>query len=245
MRRMGWVPVAGVVLLAACGGDGGSDIQSPPGNTPPKANFGATCTGLTCAFSDSSTDAEGSIKAWQWNFGDGASSTDQNPSHDYGAAQPYNVTLTVTDSGGATDSVTKSVTPQPPPTAELTCTNASAPGTPTTCSFTLPVAAAVKAVWTDSIPCGAHGDVFRFTAPVVDTLTADGCFTPVGTEVDLPSSPAGTQVTFDFIGGLTAFTTAIQVSGQYPEWTLMGEDALGSPFPLDYADLGVTLTVVQ
>jgi hypothetical protein len=38
--------------------------------------------------------------------------------------------------------------------------------------------------------------------------------------------------------------TAVQVSGQYPEWTLVGEDAVGAPFPTDFADMGVTLTVL-
>jgi PKD repeat protein len=243
MRRIGWVPVAGVVLLAACGGDNGGDVQGPPANTPPTADFGADCTGLSCTFSDNSSDAEGSIKGWQWDFGDGATATDQDPVHGYAAAQTYNVTLTVTDSAGATGSVTKPVTVQAP-TADLVCTNATTPGTATTCSFTLPEAAAVRAVWTDGTPCEAHGDVFAFTSPVADTLASDGCFTPVGTQVDLASSPAGTQVSFEFTSGLTQYMTAVQVSGQYPEWTLVGEDAVGAPFPTDFADMGVTLTVL-
>jgi PKD repeat protein len=244
MRSRGWVPAASAVLFAACGGGSGSDIQAPPpGNTPPTANFGVTCAGLACTFSDSSTDAESSIKAWQWNFGDGASATDQNPVHSYAAAGSYNATLTVTDSAGATDSITKPVQPQAP-TAELTCTNATTAGGAATCSFTLPEAAAIKAVSTDSIPCQAHGDVFAFTAPVADTLTTDGCFAPAGTEVDLASAPAGTQVSFNIVSGLTQYMTAVQVSGQYPQWTLAVEDAVGAPFPPDFADMSVTLTVI-
>ena len=38
--------------------------------------------------------------------------------------------------------------------------------------------------------------------------------------------------------------TAVQVSGQYPEWTLSAEDAVGAPFPPDLADMTVTLTVL-
>jgi hypothetical protein len=241
MRSRGWVPAAGVILFAACGG--GNDIQAPPDNTPPTANFGASCAGLTCTFSDSSSDAEGSIKGWQWNFGDGATAPDQNPVHKYATAGPYNVALTVTDSAGATGSVTKAVQAQAA-TADLTCTNATAPGSATTCSFTLPETGAVRAVMTDTIPCEAHGDVFAFTAPVVDTLTSDGCFAPAGTEVDLASAPAGTQVSFNIVGGLTQYMTAVQVSGQYPEWTLAVEDAVGAPFPPDFADMAVTLTVL-
>jgi len=242
MRSM-WILAAGTLVLAACGNNNGGDVTKPPTNTPPVAKFGVNCTGLTCTFSDSSTDAEGAIQAWKWDFGYGNSSTDQNPVHDYAAAQPYNATLTVTDAGGDTNSVTKPVTLEAP-TADLTCTDAATPGAPATCSFTLPQAAAIQAVTTDSIPCQAHGDSFIFTAPVVDTLTADGCFAPAGTQVQLAAQPAGTQVTFQITSGLTQYMTAVQVSGQYPEWTLAVEDAVGAPFPPDFADMGVTLTVL-
>ena len=245
MRSM-WFLTAGAVVLAACGSNNnGGDVTGPPPptNTPPAANFGVTCQELICTFSDSSTDAEGSIKAWAWKFGDGGTATDQNPVHTYAAAQSYNATLTVTDSAGATDSVTKPVTPTAP-TADLTCTNATAAGGATTCTFTLPQAAAVQATTTDSVPCQAHGDVLAFTAPVADTLTTDGCFAPVGTQVALPASPAGTVVTFEIVSGLTQYMSAVQVSGQYPAWTLAVEDAVGAPFPVDFADQSVTLTVL-
>ena len=190
MRSTGWALTAGTVVLAACGSGDGGNVTEPPANTPPTANFGVTCEQLTCTFSDSSTDAEGSIKAWHWDFGDGNNDTTRNPVHDYAAAQTYSATLTVTDSGGATNSVTKPVAPQAP-TADLTCTNATVAGGAATCSFTLPQAAAIRAVSTDTTPCQAHGDVFAFTAPVVDTLTADGCFAPPGTQVELARLAGG------------------------------------------------------
>ena len=43
----------------------------------------------------------GYVDEWQWSFGDGATSTDQNPSHTYGDAGNYTVTLTVTGPGGS------------------------------------------------------------------------------------------------------------------------------------------------
>lgn len=82
----------------------------PPANQPPTANFSFSCTGLTCSFTDASTDADGTIASRSWNFGDGAGSTATNPSHTYAAAGTFNVTLSVTDDDGAGDSEVKPVT---------------------------------------------------------------------------------------------------------------------------------------
>jgi PKD repeat protein len=79
-------------------------------NAPPTAQFSVVCTSLNCEFSDGSSDGDGYIASWNWNFGDGSTSTDQNPVHDYGAAGSYNVTLEVTDDGGLTDATTKTAT---------------------------------------------------------------------------------------------------------------------------------------
>ena len=51
-----------------------------------------------------SNDPDGSISSYSWNFGDGQSSTQANPSHAYSSAANYTVTLTVTDNNGASAS---------------------------------------------------------------------------------------------------------------------------------------------
>jgi len=79
-------------------------------NAPPSASFTANCGGLTCTFADGSSDSDGSITGWAWDFGDESSSSAQNPSHTYQAAGTYTVTLTVTDNGGARGSTSKPVT---------------------------------------------------------------------------------------------------------------------------------------
>jgi xanthomonalisin len=91
-------------LLTDIGGGGGGT------NTPPVANFSDTVSGLAVAFTDSSTDSDGSIASRSWNFGDGSTSTATSPSHTYTAAGTYSVSLTVTDNGGATNTKTQSVT---------------------------------------------------------------------------------------------------------------------------------------
>jgi PKD repeat protein len=80
------------------------------GNHAPVANFSFTTNLLVANFTDSSTDSDGTIASRAWNFGDGGTSTATNPSHTYAAAGTYNVALTVTDNGGATNTKTTSVT---------------------------------------------------------------------------------------------------------------------------------------
>ncbi len=79
-------------------------------NQPPTAGFTFTTADLTATFADTSTDSDGSVVAWSWDFGDGGTSTAQNPTHTYEAARTYTVSLTVTDDDGATGSISKPVT---------------------------------------------------------------------------------------------------------------------------------------
>ncbi|MDZ4811465.1 MAG: PKD domain-containing protein [Pseudomonadota bacterium] len=80
------------------------------GNVAPSANYSFTTSGLTANFTDSSTDSDGTIASRSWNFGDSTTSTSTNPSKTYSAAGSYSVVLTVTDNGGLTNSITRSVT---------------------------------------------------------------------------------------------------------------------------------------
>jgi len=59
---------------------------------------------LTVQFTDQSSD---SPSEWSWNFGDGGTSTEQNPSHKYTAVGTYSVTLTAKNTAGST-TLTKS-----------------------------------------------------------------------------------------------------------------------------------------
>ena len=52
-------------------------------------------------FKDSSTDEDGKIVKWSWNFGDGTRSKVQNPSHSYKTVGKYTIKLKVTDDDGS------------------------------------------------------------------------------------------------------------------------------------------------
>ena len=61
---------------------------------------------LTVNFTDQSFSNDGSpIISWAWSFGDGNTSTQQNPSHTYGSADDYNVCLTITTANGCSNSI--------------------------------------------------------------------------------------------------------------------------------------------
>jgi PKD repeat protein len=98
------------------------DYLSGTGNLAPDADFTFSCTDLTCSFSDTSSDSDGTVVAWSWSFGDRGNSTEQSPSHTYAASGTYTVTLTVTDDQGASDNVSAEVSAGTEPTADIALT---------------------------------------------------------------------------------------------------------------------------
>ena len=96
-------------------------VTGMPINQRPTAAFTESIDVLTVTFTDTSTDNDGSIVNRDWDFGDGNTSTEQNPANVYAASGTYTVTLTVIDDGGATDSTSHDVTVDdgiaPPPSS--------------------------------------------------------------------------------------------------------------------------------
>jgi PKD repeat protein len=93
---------------AGGGGGGGDD------NAAPDAQFSvsptSTTVGNAVSFDAStSSDADGSVQSYEWSYDDGNVDTGTTVSHSFASAGTYDVTLTVTDDDGATDSRTRTV----------------------------------------------------------------------------------------------------------------------------------------
>jgi PKD repeat protein len=91
----------------------------PAGTSAPVANFtsapSSPKTGDAVQFTDSST---GAPTSWSWSFGDGATSTVQNPPHTFQTAGKFSVKLTASNAGGS-NSATKSITVAAKPSAPV------------------------------------------------------------------------------------------------------------------------------
>jgi PKD repeat protein len=104
-----------------------SATDSPTaGQAPLTVNFKGSASGGTSPYS------------YRWTFGDGGSSTSQNPSHTYSSAGTYTATLTVTDSTSATNSksLTITVTSAPSQLAANVLASPSSGQAPLTVNFT-------------------------------------------------------------------------------------------------------------
>ena len=111
--RAGWAGVLiSAALLSACGGGGGGDDAPPP--PPPVqgvaipdnlAIAAAASTDVTSGTAFTSNAAATTGLSFAWNFGDGTTSTEASPKHDYAKVGDYAVTLKVSNAAGASKEV--------------------------------------------------------------------------------------------------------------------------------------------
>ncbi|GAB4281289.1 MAG: hypothetical protein Kow0068_05710 [Marinilabiliales bacterium] len=104
------------------------DWQCMMPSVPPSADFSVnqttTCTGIV-SFTDLSTNGPTS---WEWDFGDGTNSTQQNPTHTYSTNGTYSVSLIVTNQYGSdtiieNNLITVNLPPAPTTTNDTICEN--------------------------------------------------------------------------------------------------------------------------
>jgi PKD repeat protein len=202
-----------------------------------QADFDVACAGLTCVLTNSST-ATGGSATYLWTFGDGQTSTDQDPAPVvYNVTTPTTFTITlVATNGAATSQATKQV--RVSPAATLTCNGVA-------CALVLDQASTVV-VTLQTQDCEAHGNTFVITAPAVDTLFTDGCFAPVapaaGSSFTLNNGDAyaaGTQLSAAVLTGVAgAENPQLHVTGTFDTgWTLEFDDGFVGEGEPDFNDL--------
>jgi PKD repeat protein len=83
----------------------------PPTDNPPSADFISRCPKRKCQFDSGPSSDDIGIVSRHWDWGDGTSTTNNKrfQSHTYSSAGQRTVTLTVTDTNGQTDSISKTV----------------------------------------------------------------------------------------------------------------------------------------
>ena len=225
-------------------------VTAPAENEAPTAAFTFSCLSQDCSFTNGSTDPNpGDVLTYAWDFGDGITSTEEDPTHTYAVtvADTFEVTLTTTDAGGLEGVFSDSVIVAPP----AICEGAS-------CDLTLQANAAVTVTLT-SVGCTAAGNTLRIVAPVDTTLFDDGCNTAEGTSFDLVGGTAnvfaaGTAIVPEVISGSQSLsftpTLRIQTGSAYPTWILEFDDGegCGEANPTcggtepDFDDLIITIT---
>ena len=101
-----------VIICTGCGGSGGGGSNDEnddlsPVNSPPISeiispeNNTTFSVGDEISFAGTGTDSDGSIASYEWDFGDGQTSTEQNPVHNYSSEGSFTVVLKTVDNLGA------------------------------------------------------------------------------------------------------------------------------------------------
>lgn len=87
----------------------------------PQFNTSNYCLGESTVFTNQSIGAESDVQAWEWNFGDGTSSSLKSPNHQYTKPGIYTISLTPrTISGNCSNALTKTIEIRERPTAAFT-----------------------------------------------------------------------------------------------------------------------------
>jgi PKD repeat protein len=183
---------------------------------------------LTVRFTDTSNDADGTLVAHRWDFGDGTTSTEANPTHTYASSGKFDVALSVTDDRGRSDQKTARgfITVDPPglAAAVLPVSRSVTVGTPATAFVTITNTGAITAtsVGIELTAAPALPLTLGFQTTVLATNQATGA---PNVPVDIlagqsqtyvialtPTAPlAPTEVSFNFSG--TNTSSARPISG--------------------------------
>lgn len=114
----------GVTVTDTSGCSGSINVTAQVNPLPnPLFTASAVCEGTPTQFTDATTTGGSSITSWLWDFGNGTTSSQQNPGHTYSTPGNYNVQLTVTDANGCSNTYTSTITVNPAPNVSFTASN--------------------------------------------------------------------------------------------------------------------------
>jgi PKD repeat protein len=185
---------------------------------------------LDVQFTDAST---GYPTGWSWDFGDGATSAEQSPAHQYTVAGIYTVSLTVTNSNG-TDTETKTnyiTVTQPFVTASFT-TDKSGGNVPLTVAFTdTSTGDPSPSSWQWNFGDGSPNVT---TQSPTHTFNGTGIFTvmlTVGNGMNTSTATTTITVTSPTVTWVDASYTPDVTDGDYPLEVVFTDTSTGSPVP--------------
>ncbi len=172
------------------------------------ASATSICTGSNITFTDQST---GGATGWQWNFGDGGTSTTQSPVHSYAAAGVYSVSLTITK-GSASNVITK--------TNYITISSGNAVSVSINTSQSWPSCQSSSVTFTAVPVNGGAGPVYQWKVNGANSGTNSSTFTYAPSNNDIISCvltsniacPGGNPATSNTITALVTNLLAASVS---------------------------------
>jgi gliding motility-associated-like protein len=111
-----------VLIVTSDSGCTATATQAVTTHPLPVAGFTSliNCKSLTVSFKDTSTVSSGTVTSYSWIFGDGGTSSTQNPSYTYPSSTSYIVKLIVQTNNGCVDTSTVPITPGSPVLADYT-----------------------------------------------------------------------------------------------------------------------------
>lgn len=196
--------------------------NAPPPSVTANFSIGNACPGDFVQFTDNSiTTVPDSIISWLWNFGDGGSSTDKNPTHYYSVNSTYNVKLIVTSSNSLIDSMVIVYTPQDSLSATYTVvpstcggSNGSATVSPTGGSMPYTYS------WDPSAQTTATANGLNSATSYTATVTdVNGCTFMLSFNIQDISGPSSVSITENDVvcnGAATGSMTATPSGGISP-----------------------------
>ena len=117
------LPLVLSLCLVACGGGSGASRPETPAPAPNQAPTAAFAVSpdrgsaplIVSLDATTSSDADGTVSHWNWNFGDGETDEGETVVHTFRTAGTFEVVLTVRDDDGATATSRANIVVEPPP----------------------------------------------------------------------------------------------------------------------------------